>query len=632
MLEEIHIRGLGTISDAALEFGPGLTVVTGETGAGKTMIVSGLNLLFGGRADHSRLRPGVAEASVEGRIRIAETELGAAVTEMITAAGGDLDGDGSVVVRRTVAATGRSRAAAGGAAVPAALLARLAESLVVVHGQTDQLRLTRGTEQRATLDGYARLDLSDCRSTFESWRGAVDELSDRQRRRRELTRESELLAHGIAEIEAVAPQPGEDDELSVAAARLEHADALRVAARNAHIALVGDPEDPTGDALDAQTLFGRARYGLQQAAGTDASLDELAARLSGLEASVTDLGHELAAYEAQLDADPARLSVIQDRRSELGRLVRKYGVDVTAVLEWAADARRRLEETDTSDEAIAELQRRCDELKDAYRGHALTLSHGRSGAAEELSRRITAELAGLAMPAARVMVQVEQRTASDSGLTIEVGGRPVGAGADGIDEVELLLQPHPDAPPLAVQRGASGGELSRVMLAVEVVLAGTDPVPTMIFDEIDAGVGGRAGVEVGRRLAALSHSHQVIVVTHLAQVAAFADRHVVVDKTDAAGSDSGVTRTDIREVAGPERIAELARMLAGDDSEAALQHAAELLAGASAPDATGRRGSGNGKATDVPAAGAKTSRRKSAAGAKAGTAANDSTQSPLRNT
>jgi DNA repair protein RecN (Recombination protein N) len=613
VLEEIHIRGLGTISDAALEFGPGLTVVTGETGAGKTMIVSGLNLLFGGRADHSRLRPGVSEASVEGRIRLDHSEVGHVVTEMIMAAGGDLDGDGSVVVRRTVAATGRSRAAAGGAAVPAALLARLAESLVVVHGQSDQLRLTRGTEQRATLDGYARLDLADCRSTFEGWRSAVEELADRQRRRRELARESELLAHGIAEIEAVAPQPGEDHELSVAAARLEHADALRVAAQAAHTALVGDPEDPAGDALDAQTLFGRARYALQQAAGTDASLDELATRLSGVEASVTDLGHELAAYESQLDADPARLSAIQERRSELGRLVRKYGVDVAGVLEWADDARRRLAETDTSDEAIAELQRRCDELRDAYRVSAVSLSGGRCGAADELSARITAELAGLAMPAARVMVRVEYRIASESGLSIDVDGRRVGAAADGIDEVELLLQPHPDAPPLPVQRGASGGELSRVMLAVEVVLAGTDPVPTMIFDEIDAGVGGRAGVEVGRRLATLSRSHQVIVVTHLAQVAAFADRHVVVDKTAAAVSDSGVTRTDIRAVEGPERVAELARMLAGDDSDAALQHAAELLAGASngnAPPAP----RGHSAAKD---ASAKTTSRKAAgAGAR----------------
>ena len=237
MLEEIRIRGLGVISDAVLELGPGLTVVTGETGAGKTMVVTGLGLLFGGRADSSRLRPGVEAASVEGRLRVADRSPAA---ELVSDAGGDLEDDGTLVLRRVVTAAGRSRAAAGGAAVPATVLGRLADGLLAVHGQSDQLRLTRPAEQRATLDRYAGLDLTECRTAFEHWQAAVAELARRSSAARELAREAELLRHGIAEIEAVQPQPGEDVELAALAARLEHADALRIAARTAHDALLGD--------------------------------------------------------------------------------------------------------------------------------------------------------------------------------------------------------------------------------------------------------------------------------------------------------------------------------------------------------------------------------------------------------
>ena len=599
MLEEIRIRGLGVISDAVLELGPGLTVVTGETGAGKTMVVTGLALLFGGRADSSRLRAGVDSASVEGRLLVGDRSAAATV---VTEAGGDLDSDGSLVLRRVISATGRSRAVAGGASVPATVLARLAENLVAVHGQSDQQRLTQPTEQRLTLDRFAGIDLQDCRAAFQQWRAAAAELARRTGAARELAREAELLQHGLDEIARVAPQPGEDVELAALAARLEHSDALRIAARTAHDALLGDPDDPAADVPDVQTLLATAGRALSQVAGTDAALDQLGDRLADLAAAATDIGSELAGYQAQLEADPDRLAAVHERRAALNALIRRYGTGpletgtrygggilaggLAAVLDWAAEAERRLAAADTSDEALAALAAERDEAAARFTELAAGISEQRRLAAEKLSELITAELAGLAMPAATVRVAVHPRHPVESAPQVVIAGQPVGAGPDGVDEVEITLRPHPDAPALPVQRGASGGELSRVMLAIEVALAGTDPVPTMVFDEVDAGVGGRAAVEIGRRLARLARDHQVVVVTHLAQVAAFADRHLVVDKSVAAGHDArsgapvaagGVTRSDIRSVSGEDRLAELARMLAGNDSAVAREHAAQLL-------------------------------------------------------
>ncbi|HEY2043526.1 MAG TPA: DNA repair protein RecN [Jatrophihabitans sp.] len=595
MLTEIRIRGLGVISDAVLEFGPGLTVVTGETGAGKTMVVSGLALLFGGRADYSKLRPGVESASVEGLLTIEPNGVAAAV---VIDAGGDLDPDGGLVLRRVIAPSGRSRAAVGGASVPAAVLSRLGTELLAVHGQSDQQRLTLPAEQRTTLDRYAGIDLAECRACYQRWREAVAELQRRTGAARELAREADLLRHGIAEIEAVAPQPGEDAELAAEVSRLDHADALRIAAHTAHDLLRGDAQDPTADAADVVGLAGLAYRALNQMAETDPDLDALGARLAEITTVASDLGGELADYEAKLEADPARLAAANDRRAALNGLIRKYGPDLDAVLAWAADAERRLAESDTSEHALAALAASRDAALADYRFAAEAVSTQRRTAASELSDKITTELAGLAMPTARVTVEVSLRPVTEAGPSLAVEAGTAGAGPDGVDEVSINLQAHPDAPALAVQRGASGGELSRVMLAIEVVLAGTDPVPTMVFDEVDAGVGGRAAAEVGRRLARLARNHQVVVVTHLAQVAAFADRHLVVDKTvsspaaDQSTSENestGVTRSDIRAVDGEERVIELARMLAGADTPVAREHAAELLAAGTEKPVTGRR-------------------------------------------
>lgn len=574
----MHIQGLGVIEDATLELAPGLTVVTGETGAGKTMVVTGLHLLFGGRADVGRVRAAAGRALVEGRIRLPEDSPAAG---RIAEAGVDADEDGALIVWRTVSAEGRSRAHLGGRAVPVGLLAELADGLVAVHGQSDQLRLLRTAEQRAALDRYAGDKVADLvrrhRAGYARWQELLAELADRHARARDLAREADLLRHGIAEIDAVAPEPGEDIRLDAEAARLANADALRLAARTAHDAVAGGPAETSTDEADAGTLLAVARRALAQESDRDAGLAALQTRLEEVAYLLTDLGSDLASYLEDLDADPARLAEVEDRRAALRTLTRKYAEDVDGVLEWARRAADRLAGLDTSEEALAALAGRRDAAAAELAGLAVTLSQARTEAASRFSEAVTAELAGLAMPHAQVMAQVRSRTAVDGQPALETDGRRLGVGPDGIDEVELLLRPHPDAPALPLARGASGGELSRVMLAVEVVFADADPVSTMVFDEVDAGVGGRAAVEVGRRLARLARDHQVIVVTHLPQVAAYADRHLAVDKA----GEAGVTRSDVRMLEGDQRVRELARMLAGaDGSELGRAHAAELLAAA----------------------------------------------------
>jgi DNA repair protein RecN (Recombination protein N) len=576
VLEEMRIQGLGVIEDATLELAPGLTVVTGETGAGKTMVVTGLHLLFGGRADGGRVRASAGRATVEGRVRVPAGP----VLDRLADAGAEPDEDGMLIVSRTVSAEGRSRAHVGGRSVPVGLLGELADGLVAVHGQSDQMRLLRPAEQRAALDRFAGEEVADLlerhRAGYERWRELAAELADRTARARDLAREADLLRHGIAEIAAVAPEPGEDERLAAEAERLAHADALRLAAKTAHDALTGDPDDPTSE-VDAAALLGTARRALAHESGRDAELAALERRVDEVAYLISDVAADLASYLERLDADPARLGEVEQRRAALRGLTRKYADTVDGVLQWARSAEERLAGLDTSEEALAALAAERDRVAADLAVVAGALSQARLKAAERFSEAVTAELAGLAMPQARVEAQVRQRPAVDDQPWLDVDGTRLAVGPDGVDEVELLLRPHPDAPALPLQRGASGGELSRVMLAVEVVFAAADPVPTMVFDEVDAGVGGRAAVEVGRRLARLARDHQVIVVTHLPQVAAYADRHLVVDKA----GEGGVTRSDVRVLEGDGRVRELARMLAGaDGSELGRAHAAELLAAA----------------------------------------------------
>ena len=590
VLAEMRIEGLGVIDEATLELDPGLTVVTGETGAGKTMVVTGLHLLSGGRAEVSRIRSGAAKAVVEGRFA---APPGSAAAKVASEAGAEPDEDGTLIALRTVGTDGRSRAHLGGRSVPVGVLSDLSEQLIAVHGQNDQLKLLRPNEQRSVLDRFAGEELGgaliEYRKVRDEWVQVSAELTERAARSREMAREADLLKHGLAEIEAVAPLPGEDDELQAKARRLADADQLRESATGATYAVSGAPEgDP--DVPGALGLIADARHRLS--GSEDAKLRELEPRLAEAEALLVDVGTELSGYLESLDADPAALEQVLARQSELKQLTRKYAADVDGVLAWAKDAAERLEGLDTSEEALAELARRKDGLAFELAELARKVTVLRVDAADKLAQAVTTELAGLAMGQAAIELIVSTRWAEPNDThALRVAGGEGGealahAGPDGVDEVEIRLRAHDGAVPLPVHKAASGGELSRVMLAIEVVLAHSDPVPTLVFDEVDAGVGGRAAVEIGRRLARLAGSHQVIVVTHLPQVAAFADRHLVVDKS----AKGGVTRSDVRRVDERDRVIELARMLAGMDStETGRAHAEELLAVAAADKKTTRK-------------------------------------------
>ncbi|SDJ95936.1 DNA repair protein RecN [Streptomyces indicus] len=573
----MRIRSLGVIDDAVVELSPGFTAVTGETGAGKTMVVTSLGLLLGGRADPALVRIGAKNAVVEGRIRV---PADASAVVRAEEAGAELD-DGALLISRTVSAEGRSRAHLGGRSVPVGLLGELSEDLVAVHGQTDQQGLLKPARQRQALDRYAgdavAVPLAKYAAAYRRLRAVSAELDEITTRARERAQEADLLRFGLDEIAAVEPRPGEDVELSAEAERLGHAEALASAATAAHGALAGNPEDPEG--VDAGMLVGGAQRALDAVRSHDPALAGLAERLGEIGILLADVAGELAGYADDLDADPLRLAAVEERRAALTQLTRKYGKDggagdIAAVLAWAETSAARLTELDGDDERIGELTAERDALRGELAGLAQALTDARAEAAERFAAAVTEELASLAMPHARVTIAIGQ---TEDPAGIEVGGRTVAYTSTGVDEVELLLAPHPGAPPRPIAKGASGGELSRVMLAVEVVFAGSDPVPTYLFDEVDAGVGGKAAVEVGRRLARLARSAQVVVVTHLPQVAAFADRQLLVEKTN----DGSVTRSGVKVLEGEDRIRELSRMLAGqEDSETARAHAEELLAAA----------------------------------------------------
>ncbi|RJL20712.1 DNA repair protein RecN [Bailinhaonella thermotolerans] len=557
-VEEVRIQGLGVIDEAVLELSPGFTVVTGETGAGKTMVVTGLGLLFGGRADPARVRPGAARAMVEGTLVV---DARGRVAEQVAEVGGDIE-DGRLIIARSVSAEGRSRAWLGGRSVPVGTLTYLADDLVAVHGQMDQQRLLQPARQREALDRYAGEELHkplrEYQAVFRRHREVAAELEEITTRARERAQEADMLRFGLEEIEAVDPRAGEDAELRAEEERLAHADALRTAATTAHAALLGDPASAETGA-DALTLVGEARNAAEAVRHHDRELAGLADRLAEAGYLLSDVATELAAYAESVDSDPARLAAVQERRAAIAGLTRKYGADAAEVLEWARRAAARLGELEGDDDRVGALRAEHAELAARMEALAAELTGIREKAAEKFAAAVTAELTALAMPHARVSVELT---------------RAAQYGPHGVDEAELRLAPHPGAPPLPLTKGASGGELSRVMLAIEVVFAGADPVPTFVFDEVDAGVGGAAAVEIGRRLARLARTAQVIVVTHLPQVAAFADQHLLVEKS----GDGTVTRSGVTTLTPEARVRELSRMLAGmADSELGRAHAEELL-------------------------------------------------------
>ena len=558
MIAEIRIRGLGVIDSADIEPGPGLTCLTGETGAGKTMILTAIELLRGGKC------PPALVSQERARVE-AVLDVGDDVVEQVNDMGGEA-ADGEVILARTIPRDGRSRSFAGGAAAPAGSVAEVMNAAVVVHGQAEQVHLRSPARQRSLLDEFGGAKLAEAKGryqeVFRQWRESAERLSRITADRAAAATEIAELQDGLAAIAAVNPQPGEDEQLRDEAERLTNVEDLLAASAGAGAVLAGD--DSGGDAV---ALVAQAQRLLDTAARFDPKLAELAERAGEIGVLLGDLSGDVSAYAADLEVDPARLQWLQERRADLARLTRRFGGSLDDVLGWAQRAELRLAEL--GDEAAPDvLAQEVARLGDLTAEHADSLTQQRRAAGAALAQAVSTELAGLAMPDARFEVRVE---AADFGR-------------DGRDEVTFWLAPHKGAEPAALGVGASGGELSRVMLAVEVALASggsgsktapTAGLPTMVFDEVDAGVGGKAAVEIGRRLGRLAEHRQVIVVTHLPQVAAFADTHIRVHK-DSSGS---VTTTSVEEVNGEERRREIARMLAGqEDSDHALAHADELLA------------------------------------------------------
>ncbi len=580
MLSEIRIESLGAISVATAEFDRGLTVLTGETGTGKTMVVTGLHLLGGGRADANRVRSGADRAVVEGRFTTADLDEKAAaqIDEVLDASGAERDEDGSIIALRSVSRDGPSRAYLGGRSVPAKSLSGFTTELLTLHGQNDQLRLMRPDEQRGALDRFAAVGarLERYRKLRDAWQSARRDFVDRSNRARELAQEADRLKFALNEIHTVDPAPGEDDALIADILRLSELDALREAAAGARGALSGAWDDAaadlTGLPASAADALARAKTALEST--DDATLRGLADQLGEALTVVDDAARELGGYLSELPPDASTLDAKLARQAELRTLTRKYAADIDGVLQWARDARDQLAHLDVSEEALAGLQRRVDDLATQLAGAATELSKARSQAAKRLAKEVSGELSGLAMADAEFTITVTTMPAAldDPAALMLPSGARVHAGGDGVDQVEFGFAAHRGVTMLPLAKSASGGELSRVMLALEVVLAASMAGTTMVFDEVDAGVGGRAAVQIGRRLARLARNRQVIVVTHLPQVAAYADVHLMVDSTGRGGA-SGVRRLD-----GDDRVAELARMLAGlGESDTARAHARELL-------------------------------------------------------
>ena len=568
MIEEIRIRDLGVIGEAVLEPVPGFTAITGETGAGKTMLLSAVDLLLGGKADPALVRNGAERSQVEGRFY----DVGEVATQRALDAGADLE-DGALILGRTIVSAGRSRAFLRARSVPSSVLAEVGNHLVTVHGQADQARLRSAARQREVVDEFAgpahAVVLAQLRQAHALVRKAEDALNASQANARTRRLEVLSLTTALEEIDAVEPQPGEDIALREEADRLDNTEALRSSAEQARANLTGSE----GGMLGAVGLLEAASRELGKALEVDPSVSEVAAQLAEAALTVAALDSEVGRYLGSLEADPTRLDRVHARRAVLGTLARTYGVpwaertdldppagSVDAVITWAAAARARLDELTGPGQDTESLTRHLAEVTRQRDALAAEVTRARTTAAEALAAAVTSELAGLAMASSVIHVELT----------------PIPPTSHGAEDVAILLTPHPGAPARPLGQGASGGELSRVMLALEVSLAaarGDAAGGTFIFDEVDAGIGGRTASQVGARLAALSRTAQVIVVTHLAQVAAYADRQIVVAK----GMGDGLTLTQVRTVEDDEREHELARMLSGETSDTAIRHAADLL-------------------------------------------------------
>ena len=555
MIHEISIKDLGVIQSATLALTPGFTAVTGETGAGKTMVVSALGLLLGERADSGVVRHAAERALVSGRWSVTNQTVADRVGEL----GGSVD-DGELVVTRSVSSEGRSRVVIGGAASPVSALGEIGSHLVAIHGQSEQLRLRSQPAQRESLDRFAggplKTLVADYQAVYQRWSTAIARRDSMTRDASERLREADDLRIAVAAIDAVAPIAGEDVALKAKADRLANSEELRRAAQEAHESMSADDAE-----FDAVSLIENARRALERVNGHDPAIENILAQITEASIVVREAAQSVSAYAAGLDIDGGDLEQVHERTAAINALVRAYGPTLDDVLALWSSASDRLFDLDRSDDALEALSLEIAADEVTLEDLATRITSARTDAAQRLSAAVTEELHSLSMPTAEFVVRV----APQNGLEFFAHGR---------DVVDMLLRPHPGGDPKPVTKTASGGELSRVMLAIEVVIASTDTVPTLVFDEVDAGVGGASAIEIGRRLAILARSAQVIVVTHLAQVAAFATNPLrIVKDTSGEITESTITRLD-----GDERIEEMARLLSGTpDSDNARAHAAEML-------------------------------------------------------
>ena len=562
-LEEITIRSIGVIEQSSLEIAPGLTVLTGETGAGKTMILTALNLILGGKSDSSLVRTGSERLIASGRFSVPKN-----LESLFVDSGLEIE-DGELILTRTVNADGKSKATSNSIAVPASALVMASENLVEVHAQAANLNMTKAAKQRDLLDRFAGVNFRNALTQYQEQLSSYHELKARivAMKKSIDSREAELkhLREFADAMTKMKLQRNEIAEISSEIERLSNVEELRIAAQSASSAI----EDEESGSL---TTLGIVRKALDQSRNKDRLIEQLYQKISDAFFLVDDAKSALASYLSNLEADPARLDYLNSRKAEINAIVKKYGgtgtvdEELLVLIERFESSKNAIADLEGGDERLKELETQLTSVKKALVDRAKTLTQLRNQGAEQLSKAVTKEVQQLSMPHTSFHVAVES---ADYSALKESDFTNLGC-----DEITMLIQAHKDGPLVALAKGASGGEMSRVMLALEVVLAATHPVGTYVFDEVDAGVGGKAAIEVGRRLHALSKHAQVIVVTHLPQVAAWADSHFVVTKN----SDGSVTESNVTKVRDSQRVEEIARMLAGmESSTSAREHATELL-------------------------------------------------------
>ena len=558
-LRELTIRSLGVIDSAEVDFKDGLTVITGETGAGKTMVLTALNLILGSKSDVDFVRSGDDRLVVSGKFNIGDT-----LRKIVEEAGGFVE-DGDVIINRSVTTQGKSKISLGGAVTTTSQVSELAQELVEIHAQSSSARLSKPAVQLNLLDSYG-----DYQDSAAKYSDKFIEFNLIRKRVADLTSQLKVRDFEIAKLTGfvddfakIAPKKGELDQIENEITKLGAVEELNAGLIQALGIISGEDESPTA-------ALGLTKKILENLKGKDSELDSLIEKYSELIYELAENSSGLERYLAGLGADPARFDYLQNRKSELNGLLKKYGEGSDResayenLLIAGDEASSRLEDLQGGDSKLAELRDESLACFGKLQELGLNLSASRFSVAKKLSTAITSEMVLLAMPNAKISVQV---TTSD-------GSKPENFSATGLDEVLFLFTSHTDGKLLPLSKAASGGELSRVMLSIEVVLAKNSPVGTYIFDEVDAGVGGKAAIEVGKRLALLAQNSQVIVVTHLAQVASWADNHFVVSKNESGS----VTQSNILEVSGADRRKEIARLLSGqEDSKTAQEHAGELL-------------------------------------------------------